>query len=151
MANSLPYQHIMVWIDGTDSADRACRLAVDIARSSHAKITAVSVVDTETLGSLLKQRLLVVDEMQEFEVELAASAEKYLKNACELAAKAGVKMDTVLLKGCAHSGVLAEGGNRNADLIVMGTFNSADIRRDLAARGRQLVVDGAQCPVLLVR
>ncbi len=151
MANALPYKHILVWIDGTDSADRACKTAIGMARASRAKVTAVTVVDTETLGTLLKQRLLVMDEMNEFEVELTASAEKYLRNAKDTAAKAGVKMDTVLLKGSAHSAMLAEQSSKSADLIIMGTFNSADIRRDLTARGRQLVVDGAPCHVLLVR
>ena len=150
MANSLTYKHILIWIDGTDSSDRACRVAIGLARASRCKITAVSVVDTETLGSLLKQRLLVVDEMKEFEVELAASAGKYLRNAEEIGKKAGVKMETVLLKGSAHSAILAERENRSADLLVMGIFNSADIRRDLTHRGRQLVVDGAKCPVILV-
>jgi len=150
MANSLPYKHILVWIDGTDASERACKAAIELARASRCKITGVSVIDTETLGSLLKQRLLVADEMKEFEVELAASAEKYLRNAQDTAKKAGVKMETVMLKGSARSAILAERSKMSADLIVMGTFNSADIRRDLTHHGRQLVVDGAQCPVLLV-
>jgi len=151
MASELPYKHVMVWIDGTDAAERACRAAIDIARSSKAKLTAVAVVDTEILGSLLKQRLLVLDEEQEFEVELEASAAKYLRNAKDAAAKAGVKMETILLKGSAPSTILDAQSAHSADLIVMGAFNSADIRRDLNARGRQLLINGARCHVMLVR
>jgi nucleotide-binding universal stress UspA family protein len=151
MASEFPYKHVMVWIDGTDAAERACKAAIDIARSCRAKLTAVAVVDTEILGTLLKQRLLVVEEEQEFEVELEASTEKYLRNAREAAARAGVKMETVLLKGAVHSAITDAQSARAVDLIVMGTFNSADVRRDLNARGRQLVVDGARCPVMLVR
>jgi nucleotide-binding universal stress UspA family protein len=147
----MPHKHILVWIDGTDSGERACKAAIELARTAGARLTGVSVVDTEVLQTLLKRHLLVMDEMHEFEVDLAASAQKYLLNARELAAKSGVKMETVLLKGAAHTAVLGEQVSRSADLIVMGTFHSADIRRDLKARGRQLVVDGAHCPIMLVR
>lgn len=150
MTNAFPYRHILVWIDGTDASERACAVAINMARAWKSRLTAVSVVETETLGSLFKQRLLVLDEMQEFEAELTASAEKYLRNAADTASKAGLKMATVLLKGASHSAILGEQVGQSPDLIIMGTFNSANIHRDLTARGRQLVVDGAQCPVLLV-
>ena len=150
MAHSFPCRHVLAWIDGTDSADRACRFAVSIAKAAGARLTAVAVVDTETLASLLKQKFLVPDEMQDFEQELTASSEKYLRNAQESAKKEGVKVDVVLLRGTCHSAVLAEQKKRSADLIVMGTFSAEEIRRDLTARGRQLLLDAAPVPVIVV-
>ncbi len=150
MASSHPFQHILVWVDGTDAADNACQKAIELASAARARITAVAVVDTETLSSLLKQKFLVPDEMQDFEREIEASSEKYLNKARECAKKAGVKTDVVLLRGTCHSAVLAEIKKSGADLVVMGIFSAEDIRRDLTARERQLLLDNSPVPVLVV-
>lgn len=140
----------MIWMDGTASAERACRAAIEIARAARAALTAVAVIDTGTLASLFKQRLLVIEEMQEFEAELAALGRAYLDAVREAASKAGVRIDTVLLKGVSHEAVLSEQSARSADLLVIGAFKSADAHRDLIARARQLILDRAPCAVLLV-
>jgi nucleotide-binding universal stress UspA family protein len=150
MASSFPCKHVLVWVDGTDAANRALQAAVGIAKNSRARLTAVAVVDTETLNLLLKQKFLVHDEMLAFEKELAVSSENYLHAAQESAKKEGVRVDTVLLQGACHSAILREQEKRGADLIVMGNFSAEDIRRDLTARGRQLLLDSAKVPVLIV-
>ena len=150
MAFSHPFQHVLVWVDGTDAANNACKTAIEMAAAAKARLTAVAVVDTETLSSLLKQKFLVADEMADFEREMEASSEKYLNQARENAKKAGVKTDVVLLRGKCHSAVLAEIKKCNADVAIMGNFSAEDIRRDLTARERQLLLDSSPVPVLVV-
>ncbi len=150
MASHLPFKHILAWVDGTDAANNACLTAIAMAKAAGAKITVVAVVDTETLSSLLKQKFLVPDEMEDFEKEMEASADKYLHNAKDAAVKQGVKTDVVLLRGTCHSAVLAELKSRGADLVAMGNFNSEEIRRDLTARERQLLLDVSPVPVIVV-
>ncbi len=150
MASHLPFKHILVWVDGTDAANNACITAITMAKAAGAKMTVVAVVDTETLSSLLKQKFLVPDEMEDFEKEMEASADKYLRKAKEDAAKLGVKTDVVLLRGTCHSAVLAELKSRGADLVAMGNFSAEEIRRDLTARERQLLLDVSPVPVIVI-
>lgn len=150
MARS-PIQKIMVLVDGTEASARAAEYAIELVRATPAELTAISVVDTATLRQLMTAHILVAQEMDEFEAELAASQKKQLDYVVQLARKARVPVETVLKTGVSHSAVLAEQKARNADLIVIGEFRSSFTKTDLVARERQLIVDEAPCPVLVVK
>jgi nucleotide-binding universal stress UspA family protein len=144
-------RHILTVVDGTDSSIAAARYAIQLAGTCRADLTAVGIVDTATLKHLLSAHIMVVAEMQEYERELEESGRKHLAYIAGLAREAGVKAHTVLLKGAIHSAVLAEQKNCGADLIVVGAFRWTLCHRDQLARERQLLLDEAPCPVLVVR
>ncbi|MGB3086789.1 MAG: universal stress protein, partial [Phycisphaerae bacterium] len=73
MAKS-PVNHILIVADGTEESFNAADRAIDLARALGARLTALAVVDTETLRQLLSARILVDAEMGEFEKELEESA-----------------------------------------------------------------------------
>jgi len=146
-----PFRRILVLVDGTESSFKAAECAVQLARVYKAPLTAVSVVDTATLKHLLSTHIMVEMEMREYERELEDSGRKHLSFMAELARENGVKAQTVLLKGAVHSAVLAEQKSCSADLIVIGAFRWTLCQRDIAARERQLILDEAPCPVLVVR
>lgn len=146
-----PFRHILVLVDGTESSFKAVECAVQVAKAERAQLTAVGIVDTATLKHLLSTHIMVAAEMEEYERDLEASGRKHLAYVADLAAENGVKARTVLLKGAVHSAVLAEQKASNADLIVIGAFRWSLCHRDQAARERQLILDEAPCPVLVVR
>ncbi|MBM4039651.1 MAG: universal stress protein [Planctomycetes bacterium] len=145
------FRHILVLVDGTESSLKAAECAVQLARAYKAQLSAVGVVDTATLKHLLTSGIMVAAESQEYERELEASGRKHLAYAADLARENGVKAQTVLLKGAVHSAVLAEQKSCGADLIVIGAFRWTLCHRDVSARERQLILDEAPCPVLVVR
>jgi nucleotide-binding universal stress UspA family protein len=147
----MPFEKILVVVDGTESAVKAAEYAIRLARVAPAKLTAVSVVDTETLRKLMSAHILVEPEVHEFEVELRQSQGRQLEFVARLAKKAGVEIETVLGKGLLHAAVLAEQKGRGADMIVIGGFHCTVTKLDLIAHERQLILDGAACPVLVVR
>jgi len=142
---------ILLLADGSEGAIRAAELAVLLADTHDADLVAVSVVDTETLGMLLRRHILVDEEMVEFDVELEASAERHLRVVANHAQRQGVPIDTQVLKGTIHTTVLAELRRRQADLVVLGGFTSTMTRLDVLAKEKQYIIDEAPCPVLLVR
>jgi len=146
-----PFRHILVLVDGTESSFKAVQRAVELARVHKAQFTAVAIVDTATLKHLLSTHIMVATEMEEYERELDASGRKHLTYVADLATENGVKARTVLLKGAVHSAVLAEQKASGADLVVIGAFRWSLCHRDQAARERQLILDEAPCPVLVVR
>ena len=146
-----PFRHILVLVDGTESAIAAAKYAIQLARSSGARLTAVAIVDTATLKRLLSSQIMVAAEMEEYERDLEESSRGHLAYVSGLAREGSVKADTVLLKGSTHAAVLAEQKNVGADLIVLGAFRWTLAHRDQLARERQLLLDEAPCPVLVVR
>jgi len=146
-----PIRHILTMVDGTESSIAAAEYAIQLAKCSKARLTAVAIVDTTTLKHLLSTRIMVPAEMEEYERELEGSARTHLAYVLTLATEAGVRANTVLLKGAAHAAVLAEQKACGADLIVIGAFRWTLCHRDQLARERQLLLDEAPCPVLVVR
>jgi len=146
-----PFQTMIVVVDGSESAVKAAEYAIQMGRAMSLKLVAVSVVDTETLRKLMSVRILVEQEVAEFESEMERSQHRQLDQILQIARKAGVALDTVVRKGVAHSVVLAEQRERKADVIVIGGFRSTITKHDLIARERQLIVDEASCTVLIVK
>jgi len=144
-------QHILVLVDGTDSSYHAADAAIDLARDLGAGLTAMAVVDTETLRQLLSVKILVDAEMGEFEKELEESSRRQLAEVRERALDRKVVCDDVLLTGNSETIVPREVQERGVDLIAIGGFQSSKITRDLLARQRQQIIDRARCPVLVVK
>jgi len=150
MPQAPPIRKILAVVDGTESGTRALREAARFAALHKAGLAVMAVVDTATLKSLLRSSVLVEAEMQEFDRELEASAQTNLNYAAELAREAGITAELVLKKGSAHAVVIDEARTREPDLLVMGSFTTSLIKRDLNARARRLIVDEVRCPILLV-
>ena len=68
-----PIRHILVLVDGTEASYNAADAAIDLARSLGSKLTAMAVVDTDTLRQLLSVKILVDAEMGEFEKEASGN------------------------------------------------------------------------------
>lgn len=151
MAPQKRIRTILLFADGSEGSVRAAETAVLLAEVHEADLVAAAVVDTETLSMLLRQHILVDEEMVEFDAELEESAKRHLRVVANHARREGVPVETVLLKGTIHSALLAEARRRQADLIVLSGFTSTMTRRDVLAKEKQYVVDEAPCPVLLVK
>ena len=150
MATKPVYRTIVLMLDGSEASKRAAAHAISLASNQGARLVAVAVVDTETLRQLLGFHILVDSEMRDFETDLETSARNQLSNVVDTAVKAKVDVVDVLIKGSQHSSILSEAKAHNADLVVLPTFQATRAQRDLAAREKQLIVDEAPCPVLLV-
>ena len=150
MAEALSIKKMMLVVDGTDSGVAAARYAARTAALHGAELVALAVVDTATLKTLLSSSVLVEAEMEEFDQELEVSARSSLTYTEQLARELGVKVEQVLKKGSAHSVVIDEARRIKPDLLVMGSFSTSMIKRDLNARERRLIVDEVRCPIMLV-
>jgi len=146
-----PVNHILVLVDGTEPSFRAADRAIELACALGAKLTALTVVDTETLRQLLNVKILVDAEMGEFEKELEQSARRQLAEVRERALNQKVVIDEVLVTGNVETVVPKEVQDRGVDLIALGGFPSTKVTRDLVARQRQQIIDRATCPVLVVK
>jgi nucleotide-binding universal stress UspA family protein len=150
MAKSL-INHILILVDGTKSSFHAADYAIDLARTVGARLTALAVVDTDTLRQLLNVKILVDTEMQEFERELEQSAQNQLDEVRQRAMNRRVKFDAVRRSGNSEVIVPIELAERKVDLLVMGAFQSEKVKHDLIARQRQQILDRAVCSICIVK
>jgi nucleotide-binding universal stress UspA family protein len=151
MAKPAPINHILVLVDGTESSYNAADAGIELARSLGARLTAMAVVDTDTLRQLLNVRILVDAEMGEFEKELESSSQRQLEEVRERALDRKLVIEIVLLTGNSETIVPKEVEERRVDLICLGGFQSSKVARDLLARQRQQIIDRAKVPVLVVK
>jgi len=151
MPKSFLVNHILVLVDGTESSFHAADRAIDMARSLGARLTAMAVIDRETLHQLLSVKILVDAELSEFEKELQESAKRHLATVRQKGLDHRVVIDEVLATGSVEETVPREVQARGVDLICIGGFQSSRVARDLLARQRQQILDRAACPVLVVK
>lgn len=151
MDKTTPVQHILVLVDGTEAAFRAADFGIALACALGAKLTAMAVVETETLRQLLNVKILSDVEMGEFEKELRGSSERQIAEVHERALRRKLVIDDVIVEGNSEEVVPREVETRGVDLIALGGFQSNRASRDLLTRQRQQIVDHAACPVVVVK
>jgi len=151
MAQRFPMTNILLVVDSTEAGLKAARYAIELAKSTGAKLTAASVIDTETLRQLLSRRILVTLEMAEFQKELEDSNRKYIEDIQKMAKEENIELESVQLKGSVHNTIISEQKKRGADLVIIGGFKSSVISKDILARERQLILDAMPCPVLVIK
>lgn len=149
--NTSQFTHILVLVDSTDTAARAVSTAVSLAKTLNTALTALSLIETDTLNQLLNAKVLSRAELAEFEIGLTDSAKRQLDYAKKVAADAGVKIETAIVSGNGAETIPREVAERGINLIVVGAFDSSSARQDILASQRQMVVDHAACPVLIAR
>ncbi len=145
------FKRILLLVDSTEATAAAAECAIVLAKLCHADLVALSVVDTETLKELLTYKIMVAEEMEEYEKDLEHSGRRQHELVEEQAKKANVVVEAVHKKGSVHSVVLAQQAGTGADVIVVSGFRPSVIKRDLLAREKQLILDEATCAVIVVK
>jgi nucleotide-binding universal stress UspA family protein len=136
---------ILVAIDGSPEAEKARRLAADLAAETAAEVMLVAVADTRwTHGP---------DEIAYTEAELRiALRERVDELLREAAARmpAGVAVETSLPEGEPSAQILKTAGDWGADLVIMGAHGKGRLRSLIVGSVTQEVLRRAHCPVLIV-
>jgi nucleotide-binding universal stress UspA family protein len=144
-------EKLLLVVDGSEPSLAAARYAVTLATQLGSRLTAVYIVDTATMDFLTQTRIFVAEERDEFEHDLERTGQRYLEYVKTLAGKAGLGVDTVLGKGSLHRTVLQIATDRQVNAIVIGGFRRSIMRKDLPSVERQLILDEAECPVIVVK
>jgi nucleotide-binding universal stress UspA family protein len=151
MPQESPVKHVVVLVDGTASSYRAADRAIQAAARNGAALTAMAIVEHSTLRQLLRARILVAEEMDEFERDLDASMRGHLAEVRLRALRQNVNTETVLLAGNTASLLPKYVAEHHVDLVVVAASRFKDVLRDVIAHQRQLIVDHSPCPVLVVK
>lgn len=137
------FKKIMVPVDGSESADKAIKAAVEIAKSMDAELLFLYV---QNINQLAINACLTDAIMRAVE----EAGNEILERAASLVPE-GVKSKELRVSGSPGPAVVEAASDQNADMIVMGSRGLGMIKAALLGSVSQYVVEQAHCPVMVVK
>ena len=148
------FKRILVAIDGSATASRGLRVAIELAADQRADVYVLHVVDDMSIVPGLDGGYVPSAYIDSYALALRDRGRKALDKAHALAASGGVACKPVLVETLgatvAHT-ILQQARKLRADLIVLGTHGRRGLRRLLLGSDAETVLREATVPVLLVR
>ena len=147
---------ILVPIDGSDSANRALNVALDMALKFNSKVVIMNVIK-ETIFPKIRARDVLYSAPTKGYVEYSNKIREVRKillqeslEDAQAYVKHKLEIDTILLEGNPAEMILAEADAIKANLIVIGSRGLGGVRGLLLGSVSQAVVKGAKVPVTVV-
>jgi nucleotide-binding universal stress UspA family protein len=137
---------ILVPLDGSALAERAVRLACQLATAGRGKLILLRVLP---ISAGIATPLLLVSDPVADEARLVREAEAYLEQIAQ-PLRASLDVQTVVASGSAPEAILDEIALRNVGLIVMSTHGRSGIGRWVYGSVADEVMRRASVPVVLV-
>lgn len=145
------YEKILVPVDGSPTALRGLREAIQIARLSGGRLKLLHVVDEVSFMTSFEAGVALTAEMLEL---LREGGEKVITDALAEVRAAGLEADTEVFEsyaGRVSDLVIAKAQEWGARLIVLGTHGRRGVGRMLLGSDAEQIVRLSPVPVLLVR
>lgn len=145
------FKHILLATDGSAASENAANLAISLARTHGAKLTALYVVDPYPYLGIGETNPMGFQAYMAAAQEHAARAHAKVAALCN---KAGALVDLQLrvVENVAPSvGIIQTAKDDGADLIVVGSHGRSGIARLMLGSVAARVVAESPVPVLVVR
>lgn len=144
------YQNIIVATDGSDIAMEAMKHAIDLAKSSGAKLSAVTVTEPFEMVAFAEQASVI--SPTDYKQSTAAYAEKVLGIAKSAAQEAGLECHTIHAENrYPYQGIIDAADANGADLIVIGSHGRSGIEGFLLGSQAVKLLTHCKIPALVVR
>jgi nucleotide-binding universal stress UspA family protein len=141
----------MVYVDGTEQSVIAAQYAVCLARYLEAELSALYVVNTKALEDLVRARIFLREEEEEYERDLKEDAKRYLNHVRELGQKKGISIELKSSMGNVHQEIVKTVKGDDIDLLVVGEISKIRSRRDEFYDETDRAMRSAPCSVLIVK
>jgi nucleotide-binding universal stress UspA family protein len=146
-----PIRRILVYLDGSEGSITAAQYAICLSRYYRAELAALYVVNTRALGDLLKARIFVKAEQEEYLRDLEEDSQRYLNHVRSLARKKGLAIQTASASGTVHQEIKNFILTNRIDLLVMGELSTVRSRRDELYDEADRAMRSVPCSVLVVK
>ena len=143
------YKNILVAVDGSDTAQRALREAIELARALSSRIRVIHVINsipwiTQGAPDVIEERIS----------DLRGTGESIIHEAKTAVRQADLEVDDRLIEALGQHAaqvIVTEADNWPADLIVCGAHGRRGLRRLLVGGDAEYIMRHSPVPVLLVR
>jgi nucleotide-binding universal stress UspA family protein len=140
----MPFDRILVAIDGSEASDRAFAKALELAEVTDAQLTALAIEGP------LPAYAATVGEIDEVKREKDLFFGRLAETARERAAQAGIELEVELRAGHAAEVISDFAAAGGYDLVVLG-HRGHFLRDHLLGSTADRVAEHAPCPVMIVR
>lgn len=140
----MPFEHILVAVDGSEASNRAFAKALELARVTQARVTALAVEGP------LPAYAATVGEVDEVKREKDAFFSALLARVRGQAEAAGLEVEIELRAGHAAELIVRLADEIGADLVVLG-HKGHFLRDHLLGSTADRVSEHARCPVMIVK
>jgi nucleotide-binding universal stress UspA family protein len=140
----MPFQHLLVAVDGSEASERALGTALELAGLMGASVTALAVEGP------LPAYAATVGEVDEVKREKDLFFDRLASDVRSAADRAGIPVDVVVRAGHAAELIPRFARDRHADLIVLG-HRGHFLRDHLLGSTADRVAEHAECPVMIVK
>ncbi len=130
------FNKIMIPTDGSEVAQKAEDIAIELAKKFNAVVIAVHVIDEKLIYPL--------DVLEE-------EGENILSNVKKKCQKLGVKVDEVLVFGNPAHDMKKIASKTGADLVVIGSHGKSGIEKLLMGSVAETTLKTVDVPILLVK
>ena len=144
---------ILVPTDGSKTAQKAAKYAVDLAKQFNASVIAQSVIEERSfLGQTVPAAETSLHITERIEAHLREAAERYAGEIKKLCDKNGIRSKTVITKGHPVEKIMKEAERSKVNLIIMGSHGrSALAAAFLGSVTYGVIHKDTKIPVLVVR
>jgi nucleotide-binding universal stress UspA family protein len=141
------FKKIAVALDGSDAAQEAFNVAVQLAQAEHANLGICTVVDPIVVAGTTPPSPAMDIVIRDMEIE----ARRRVTDAVERAQLMGVTASGQARNGVPAFEVLGYAERLGADLIVMGTHGRRGFKHFLLGSVAEVVLRESKIPVLVAR
>lgn len=143
----MSFTKILVPVDGSEGADKATRVAADLAEATGATVTFLHVYDASAVAIMGMSSLSGAD----VDAAIERVSRSYLEQARKVLENRPVEIKTEARVGHASSEIVAYAKSEGVDLIVVGSRGMTAFKGLLLGSVSDQVVHHAPCPVTVVR
>ena len=144
------FRSIVVGTDGSETARKAVRDAIELAGTVGARLDIVSAYEPVS-GQRLREEAREVPPDIQWQVNPREDVEATLEEAREEVGDSGVDVETFAREGDPADAILDVAEERGADLIVVGNKGMTGAKRFLLGSVPNKVSHHAPCSVLIIR
>lgn len=146
-----PIKKIMVYIDGTEESITAGQYAICLSKSTGAELSALYVINTRALNELLRARIFIKSEQEEYKKDLEEDADRYLNHIKTLADEKSIEVNLVKSSGNVIAEIKKFIKEQNIDLFVIGELSRIQSRLDELHNEVERAMRSVACSVLIVK
>lgn len=144
-------EKILVYIDGTEESITAAQYGICLAKEEGASLTAIYVVNTRALDDLVKSRIFLQEEQEEYRRDLEADSDRYLQHVKKMGEKKRLEVDTFKASGNVHTEIKKAVKEGEYDLLLIGELSHVRSRRDEFYNEAERAMRSVPCSVLVVK
>lgn len=146
------FEKILIATDGSKHGEKAAEEALEMARLTGGKVTALYVADVSNYFAPVDMSYNIADEMiGGMRSLMLKDGEAAVKRVEEMAKVTGVPFEAKIIEGNPANDIMKFAEESKEDLIVVGGIGKTGIEKFLLGSVAEKVVRNSKVPVLVVR